>query len=167
MVDKCTSLHTTHVTMTLSISRAGLDDGPGYAQAYVEAFFEDYIHAVVFNGMLFDEQVKRTIERWPGVCKSPSSFTQKIVDTETNEIIAFARWTISNSPGLIKKLKGNDVDLLAEVEFPTRLLDGMNKELLERFVANIDENKTKYMGSRPYMRGSLQVHHVASNTQHF
>ena len=137
---------------TCSVS-SPLEDASECAQIFIGAFIVDSLHNAVFKGMPFEEQVAIATELWPRIYHFPASFTQLVKDTDRGETIAFARRTISNCQHVMKKLRGDELDLSIETTAPPLIMPrGVDEKLVSRFVAQAKEKKIKHMDSRPFMR---------------
>lgn len=83
--------------MPLELRDADFTDGPAIECVYLKAFYEDEFNKSLFPGMSFDDLLADAIARWPQNYSASGVYYKKVVDTDTDEIVSYSKWSFENA----------------------------------------------------------------------
>lgn len=78
---------------------AKFEDGPGLAYAYISAFYPEPYQTTIIEDVPFDKQVAGVARRFPRNFINPNTHYRKVVDTDTGDIVSYAKWGFENLEG--------------------------------------------------------------------
>ncbi|KAH7322017.1 hypothetical protein BKA65DRAFT_437506 [Rhexocercosporidium sp. MPI-PUGE-AT-0058] len=125
-------------------------DGEAIANIYISAFFDNPFQRTLFPDMLFDKQVAGVISRWPNNYSDISAFYNKVVDTDSGEIVGYSKWGFAfTDAGEILK-RPLDIPENLEVKLPSTPegLDAFATQFTQKAV----EIRGRILGERPQLQ---------------
>ncbi|GJN71349.1 hypothetical protein Purlil1_1546 [Purpureocillium lilacinum] len=152
--------------MPLSCEAVKFQDGPAIANAYISAFFGDPFHDTTIQDVPFDRQVAGVVRRFPRNFVQPKSHYRKVVDTDTGEVVSYAKWGLVNFDGESILPQDRDVppESVEATKAPYTDPEGINDPFADWFTDQVEAARKATLGDRPMLcnaqrrgAGALQV----------
>ena len=129
--------------MPLILRECVEEDADQIAEVIYAAFADDVWGRIMFPQRpppSVDTPTKRRYRRL--ISSDPDVFLMKVVDTETNQMVGFARWELN-------------IEVKSEAEWDGKMTrewdEGTNAAAADFLIASVVEKDRKYMGERPHL----------------